>query len=194
MDGRPPRANRNPRYANINNRNANNGNPNPEGNPTPSPPRVGLSQEDLMAIATIVATTIQGLGNPNGNVFKGDVDPESSQNWLKSETQLRLLEIPEALKVEVIVPFLEDKASKWWETDSPSLTTAGSITWQQFRDVFLKQYFPAEVRLQKLSEFENFSQNPNMSVVDYTSQFNDLGTYAPTIMADLLRITNESYG
>ncbi|XP_075478896.1 uncharacterized protein LOC142519752 [Primulina tabacum] len=171
MAGRPPRANRNPRYAN--NRNDNNGNPNPDRNPPPPPPIVGLSQADLMAIATIVATTIQGLGNPNGNgnqqpqpppaqngskyhyeslrknccpVFKGDADPESKQNWLKSvETQLRLLEIPEALKVE---------------------------------------YFPAEVRLQKLSEFENFSQTPDVSVVDYTSRFNDLGTYAPKIMAD----------
>ncbi|XP_073033916.1 uncharacterized protein [Primulina eburnea] len=210
MAGRPPRANRNPRYAN--NHNDNNENPNPDGNPPPPPPRMGLSQADLMAIATIVATTIQGLGNPNGNgnqqpqpppaqngikyhyeslrknrcpVFKGDADPESSQNWLKSvETQLRLLEIPEALKVDVITPFLEDKASKWWETVSPTLTAAGAITWRQFRDVFLKQYFPAEVRLQKLSEFENFSQTPDMSVVDYTSRFNDLGTYAPTIMAD----------
>ncbi|XP_075483566.1 uncharacterized protein LOC142523719 [Primulina tabacum] len=209
MAGRPPRNNRNPRYANINNRNDNIGDPNADGNP---PPRVGLSQVDLMAIATIVATTIQGLGNPNGNgnqqpqpppahngikyhyeslrknrcpVFKGDADPESSQSWLKSvETQLRLLEIPEALKVEVIVPFLEDKASKWWETVSPTLTAAGAITWQQFRDVFLKQYFSAEVRLQKLSEFENFSQTLDMSMVDYTSQFNDLGTYSPTIMAD----------
>ncbi|XP_073034913.1 uncharacterized protein [Primulina eburnea] len=210
MAGRPPRNNRNPRYAN--NRDDNNGNPNPDGNPPPPPPRVGLSQADLMAIATIVATTIQGLGNPNGNgnqqpqpppaqngikyhyeslrknrcpVFKGDTDPESSQNWLKSvETQLRLLEIPEALKVEVIIPFLEDKASKWWETVSPTLTAAGAITWKQFRDVFLKQYFPAEVRLQKLSEFDNFLQAPDMSVVDYTSRFNDLGTYAPTIMGD----------
>ncbi|XP_073025203.1 uncharacterized protein [Primulina eburnea] len=208
MAGRPPRSNRNPRYAN--NHNDNNEHPNPDGNPPPPPPRVGLSQADLMAIATIVATTIQGLGNPNGNqqpqppptqngikyhyeslrknrcpVFKGDADPESSQSWLKSvETQLRLLEIPEALKVEVIVPFLEDKASKWWETVSPALTAAGVITWQQFRDVFLKHYFPTEVRLQKLSEFENFSQTPDMSVVDYTPRFNDLGTYAPTIMAD----------
>ncbi|XP_075492554.1 uncharacterized protein LOC142530617 [Primulina tabacum] len=193
MAGRPPRNNRNPRYANTNNRNDNNRDPNADGNP---PPRVSLSQVDLMAIATIVATAIQGLGNTNGNgnqqpkpppaqngikyhyeslhknrcpVFKGDADPEK---------------IPEALKVEVIIPFLEDKASKWWETVSPTLTAAGAITWQQFRDVFLKQYFPAEVRLQKLSEFENFSQTPDMSVVDYTSRFNDLGTYAPTIMAD----------
>ncbi|XP_073303019.1 uncharacterized protein [Primulina huaijiensis] len=204
MAGRPPRNNRNPRYAN--NRDDYNEDPNTDGNP---PPRMGLSQADLMAIATIVATTLQGLGNPNANqpppppppngikfhyeslrknrcpIFKGDADPEVGQSWLKSiETQLRLLEVPEALKVDVIVPFLEDKAAKWWEAVSPAMTATGPVTWQNFRETFLKQYYPAEVRLQKLSEFENLTQAPDMSVVEYTSQFNALGSYAPTIMAD----------
>ncbi|XP_073277640.1 uncharacterized protein [Primulina huaijiensis] len=162
-----------------------------------------------MVIATIVATTLQGLVNPNANLqpppppsnwinfhyeslrknrcptFKGDADPEVGQSWLKSiETQLRLLEVPEALKVDVIVPFLEDKAGKWWEAISPAMTATGPITWHHFRDAFLKQYYPAEVRLQKLSDFENFTQAPDMSVVEYTSQFNALGSYAPEIMAD----------
>ncbi|XP_075478816.1 uncharacterized protein LOC142519670 [Primulina tabacum] len=202
MAGRPPRQNRNPRYANNNN------NANEEGNV--SPPQFSLNQADLMVIATIVATILQGLVNPNANqppppppqhgvkfhyeslrknrcpTFQGDADPELGQNWLKSvETQMRLLEIPDALKVDVIVPFLEGKASKWWEAVSPAMLTAGPITWQRFRDAILKQYFPAEVRLQKLSEFENLTQTSDMSVVEYTSQFNSLGSYAPTIMADV---------
>ncbi|XP_073317295.1 uncharacterized protein [Primulina huaijiensis] len=200
MAGRPPRRNRNARYANNNNANEEDNGP---------PPGFSLNQADLMAIATIVATTLQGLVNPNANqppppppqhgvkfhyeslrknrcpTFSGAADPEVSQSWLKSvETQLRLLEVPEALKVDVVVPFLEDRAGKWWEAISPTMTAAGPITWQHFREAFLKQYYPAEVRLQKLSEFENFSQGPDMSVVEYSSQFNVLGSYAPTIMAD----------
>ncbi|XP_073017913.1 uncharacterized protein [Primulina eburnea] len=152
MDGRPVRNNRNPRYGNRNN---NRNNANNQGNlPPPPPPGLGLSQVDLMAIATIVATTIQGLGNTNRH--HQDLQHMGS-------------------KVS---------AAKWWETVSPALTADGSITWQQFREVFLKQYYPAEVRLQKLSEFENFAQNLDMSVVEYTSKFNSLRTYAPTIMAD----------
>ncbi|XP_075491099.1 uncharacterized protein LOC142529448 [Primulina tabacum] len=171
------------------------------------PPAVNLSRADLMAIATIVATTLQGLGNPNANqpppppngikfhyeslrknrcpIFRGDADPEIGQSWLKSvETQLRLLEVPEELKVDVIVPFLEDRAAKWWEAVSPAMIAAGPITWRNFRETFLKQYYPTEVRLQKLSDFENLTQAPDMSVVEYTSQFNALGSYAPAIMAD----------
>ncbi|XP_073133683.1 uncharacterized protein [Henckelia pumila] len=99
MDERPVRNNRNPRYRNRNNNNE--GNPPPP--PPPPPPGLGLNQADLMAIATIVATTIQGLGNPSAN---GNPPPQAVQ------------------------------------------------------------------------------QTQDMSVVECTSKFNSLGTYAPTIMAD----------
>ncbi|XP_073131420.1 uncharacterized protein [Henckelia pumila] len=100
------------------------------------------------------------------------------------ETQLRLLEIPKGVKVDVVIPFLEEKARKWWEAISPAMMAVGPIMWQQFRDAFLNQYFPAEIKLQKLNEFENFVQAPEISVIEYTSKFNSLGTYVPTIMAD----------
>ncbi|XP_073056935.1 uncharacterized protein [Primulina eburnea] len=179
--------------------------------PPPPPPRVNLSQEDMMAIATTVAATLQGFVNPLANAiqppqepqprgikyhyeslrrnrvptFDGNPDPEVSHNWLKNvETQLYLLEIPEELRVEVVTPFLEDRARKWWETVSPSLAEVEEITWQIFKREFLTQYYPAEFRLQKLNEFENFRQSPDMTVMEYTSKFNDLGTYVPTIMLD----------
>ncbi|XP_073019342.1 uncharacterized protein [Primulina eburnea] len=164
-----------------------------------------------MAIATIVAATLQGIVNPLANAiqpppephprgikyhyeslrrnrvptFDGNPDPEVSHNWLKNvESQLHLLEVPEELRVEVVAPFLEDRARKWWETVSPSLAEVEEITWQIFKKEFLKQYYPAEFRLQKLNEFENFRQSPDMTLMEYTSRFNDLGIYVPTIMSD----------
>ncbi|XP_073037253.1 uncharacterized protein [Primulina eburnea] len=164
-----------------------------------------------MAIATIVAATLQGIVNPIANdiqppqepqprgikyhyesliknrvpTFDGNPDPKVSHNWLKNvETQLHLLEVPEGLRVEVVTPFLEHRACKWWETVSPSLAEMEQITWQTFRREFLKQYYLPQFRLQKLSEFENFKQTSDMTVMEYTSRFNDLGTYVPTIMSD----------
>ncbi|XP_073307151.1 uncharacterized protein [Primulina huaijiensis] len=60
----------------------------------------------------------------------------------------------------------------------------GPITWQRFREAFLRQYFPTAIRVQKLSEFESLVQEPNMTVVEYSSKFHSLGTYSPTIMGD----------
>ncbi|XP_075515811.1 uncharacterized protein LOC142550621 [Primulina tabacum] len=156
MADRPPRNNRNPRGTNQ------------DENPPP-PPRVNLSQEDMMAIATIVAATLQGFVNPLANAIQQPQEPQP---------------LPEELRVEVVTPFLEDRARKWWETVSPSLAEVEEITWQNFKREFLKQYYPSEFCLQKLSEFENFNQTPDMTVMEYTSRFNYLGTYVPTIMSD----------
>ncbi|XP_073033759.1 uncharacterized protein [Primulina eburnea] len=169
MAGKPPRHNRNPHGVNQNE------NENPE-----SPSRVNLIREDMMTIATIVAATLKN----RVPFFDGNPDPEVSHNWLKNvEAQLHLLEVPEGLRV-VVTSFLEDRARKWWETVSPSLAEVEWITWQTFRREFLKQYYPAEFLLRKLSEFEKFKQTSDMTVMEYTSRFNDLGTYVPTIMSD----------
>ncbi|XP_073304524.1 uncharacterized protein [Primulina huaijiensis] len=205
MDGRPVRNNRNPHY---NNRNNNRNDENAQ--PRQQPPAIGLSQADLMAIATIVATTLQGFVNPNANQppppppaqngtkqhyealrrakvpnFDGSSDPEVGQNWMKEvENHLRLLEVPQEIRVDVITPFLVDRAAKWWERVSPAMSGTGPITWQRFREAFLRQYFLTAVRVQKLSEFESLVQEPNMTVVEYSSKFHSLGTYSPTIMGD----------
>ncbi|XP_073022270.1 uncharacterized protein [Primulina eburnea] len=199
MADRPPRANRNPRYANTHN-------PNGGGDDQPNQRPGGLSREDLMAIATVVATTLHGLGNPplanpppqpQGTkyhyealkkarvpTFEGGPDPETAQKWLKEmETNLRLMEVPQDTRVEVSIPFLVGEATKWWEGVSPPMAQTGPITWQRFRGAFLKHYFPTAVKLQKMSEFENLKQTPEMTVIDYASKFHSLGTYSPTIMA-----------
>ncbi|XP_073291065.1 uncharacterized protein [Primulina huaijiensis] len=100
------------------------------------------------------------------------------------ENHLQLLEVPQEIKVDVITPFLVDRAAKWWEGISPAMLRTGPITWQRFREAFLRQYFPTAVRVQKLSEFESLVQEPNMTVVEYSSKFHSLGTYSPTIMGD----------
>lgn len=103
--------NRNPRYRNRI------ANQNHEENVEPPV----LSPADIMAIATVVATTLQELINPNANQpppppppaqngtkfhfeslrrarvpnFDGNSDPEVGQNWMKEvENHLRLLEVP----------------------------------------------------------------------------------------------------
>ncbi|XP_073123563.1 uncharacterized protein [Henckelia pumila] len=122
-----------------------------------------------MVIETVVATTLQGLINPNANqppppppeqnngtkqhyeslrrarvpTFDGSSDSEAGQNWMKEiENHIRLLKVPQEFKVEVITPFLVDKATKWWEGFSPAMLGTRPFNWKSFHEAFLKQYFP----------------------------------------------------
>ncbi|XP_073046190.1 uncharacterized protein [Primulina eburnea] len=123
MDGRPVRNNRNPRYNNRNDEDAQQ-----------------LQHYEALRRARV----------PN---FDGSTDPEVGHNWMKEvENHLRLLEVPQRIRVDVITPFLVDKAAKWWEGVSPAMLEVGPITWQRFREAFLRQYFPTAVRVQKLAE------------------------------------------
>ncbi|XP_073152989.1 uncharacterized protein [Henckelia pumila] len=171
MDERPIRNNRNPRYRNRNNDN--------EGNPPPLPPPpppqgLGLNHADLAAIAAIVANTLQGLGNPPVN---GNPPPQA---------------VPQVHGVKYHYESLRKNRAQTFKGDSdPEVgqywlkNIETQLHLLEIPDEFkVDIYYPAEVKLQKLSEFENFTQAPDMSVVEYTSKFNSLGTYAPTIMAD----------
>ncbi|XP_073051303.1 uncharacterized protein [Primulina eburnea] len=183
MDGRPVRNNRNPRYGNHNN----NHDEDAQQQQPPQPsPAVGLSQPPPPPPAQNgTKQHYEALRRARVPNFDGSTDPEVGQNWMKEvENHLRLLEVPQRIRVEVITPFLVDKDAKWWEGVSPAMLEAGPITWQRFREAFLRQYFPTAVRVQKLSEFESLVQEPNMTVVEYSSKFHSLGTYSPTIMGD----------
>ncbi|XP_073317257.1 uncharacterized protein [Primulina huaijiensis] len=74
MAGRPPRNNRNPRDTNQNE----------NENSPPSPLRVNLSREDMMAIASIVDATLQGIVNPISNTI------QPPQNHNHEELMLRV--------------------------------------------------------------------------------------------------------
>ncbi|PIN26809.1 hypothetical protein CDL12_00433 [Handroanthus impetiginosus] len=54
----------------------------------------------------------------------------------------------------------------------------------RFREAYLKHFFPNAVRLQKMTEFDNLTQLPDMSVVEYSARFHSLGKYLPAILAD----------
>ncbi|KAL0409461.1 UNVERIFIED_CONTAM: hypothetical protein Sradi_1880500 [Sesamum radiatum] len=208
MTGRPRRTTQNPRYTAP----FDNYHEEPPLQPPP-PPHAnyqGLRQEDLVAIATMVAQAItqtqnqqqaqappelpatlgtkthyEALRRAHVPTFDGTHDPEVVQAWLKQmEDNFELMEVPIEIRPRVVVPFLVGEAAKWWEGVSPVMLTEGPITWAQFREAYLRHYFPNSIRLQKMAEFDNLTQTPGMSVVEYSSRFHTLGKYSPTIMSD----------
>ncbi|KAL0448684.1 UNVERIFIED_CONTAM: hypothetical protein Slati_1424800 [Sesamum latifolium] len=170
----------------------------------------GLRQEDLVAIAMVVAQTItqtqnqqQAQANPEPPAtlgtkthyeafrrahmptFDESHDLEVVQAWLKQmEDNFELMEVPIEIRPRVVVLFLVGEAAKWWEGVSPVMLTEGPITWARFREAYLQHYFPNAIRHQKMAKFDNLTQTLGMSVVEYSAKFHALGKYSPTIMSD----------
>ena len=61
---------------------------------------------------------------------------------------------------------------------------SGPIKWKEFKEDFLRMYFPLERREVKVEEFINIKKG-NMSVEEYSLKFSMLSRYAPSIVTNL---------
>ncbi|XP_075088093.1 uncharacterized protein LOC142170161 [Nicotiana tabacum] len=78
---------------------------------------------------------------------------------------------------DVVVTWYET----WKQTRGPNVPP---VTWKEFFEAFLQQYLPIELRRARRDRFLHLEQG-NMSVREYSMQFNSLARYAPTIVADM---------
>ncbi|XP_038902289.1 uncharacterized protein LOC120088923 [Benincasa hispida] len=108
------------------------------------------------------------------------MDPTIAENWITSiETIFRHMNIPEEQKVNCVTFMLRGDAKFLWE--STQRTIKGSVTWQQFNQVFYNKYFPLTVRYQKEVEFLNLCQE-NMSMAEYEWKFERLSHFVPRLV------------
>ena len=94
----------------------------------------------------------------NPPTFDGGPDPMAAENWLlKMEKLLRALECTDAQKVLYATYALQGSADRWWSSTEPLLSTelgrGTPITWEKFKEVFNRTYFPDVVRDRKARQF-----------------------------------------
>ena len=118
--------------------------------------------------------------------FDGRLSAEDSEYWLKElESLFEVCQTPEDVKPIVLRHFLVGDAKEWWKGTAPAYTAGNQpLTWEIFKNVFLKNYFPVSLRRQKEREFFKLEQTDRMSVVEYAKKFNSLGQYVPNVMAN----------
>ncbi|XP_059316215.1 uncharacterized protein LOC132067103 [Lycium ferocissimum] len=87
--------------------------------------------------------------------------------------------------VELASYKLRDVAVYWYSTWVASReVNAPPPAWQEFVDVFLRQYLSSEIRQARADRFLNVRQG-NMSAREYSLHFNSLSRYAPAMVADM---------
>ena len=110
-------------------------------------------------------------------VFTGEGDPMIAEKWLD-----QIVKCIEALKVVDDETYIQlatfqfrDSADTWWKSVKDTKDTA-VMTWVDFRELFLAQYFPQIVQDAKLNEFMNLLQGTS-TVTEYETQFTALSKF-----------------
>ncbi|XP_028078868.1 uncharacterized protein LOC114280697 [Camellia sinensis] len=108
--------------------------------------------------------------------FLGGMEPLKAEAWvLETEKIFEVFPCTEAQKVLLATFTLKEKARRWWmlvRNDNEGMT------WDRFKEIFFKKYFPQCIRDRKVSEFEQLKQG-NMTVAEYEAKFTKLAQYAP---------------
>ena len=112
--------------------------------------------------------------------FSGGYNPEGAKSWIAQiEKIFKAMDCPEESKVKYAVYMLIDEAETWWGFTKTSIPEVGGvIPWEVFKNHFLDNYFPLDLRKRKAREFLDLKQG-EMSVGEYTAKFNELVQYWP---------------
>ncbi|XP_028058454.1 uncharacterized protein LOC114262299 [Camellia sinensis] len=111
-------------------------------------------------------------------IFIGEPDPKIAENWIRQiEKIFNTMGITEHIdRIDLAVYQLEGEADHWWALirESRDIT---AMTWAQFKELFLRKYFPNTVKQERIHEFLNLEQGA-MTVTQYVAKFEDLARYA----------------
>ena len=114
--------------------------------------------------------------------FKEAKTPEEAEEWL---SELERIMTTLRTEEEDMIPYaeflLQGEASEWWKIEKENFKGI-NLTWKDFREMFLHNYFPTSVWEQKEQEFLYLKQG-NLSVMQYNREFRKLARFAPSLVA-----------
>ena len=76
----------------------------------------------------------------------------------------------DATKIRLATFHLESESPVWWDW------VKASMTWEEFRALFMGKYFPASARHAKAGEFLELKQG-TMTVLEYVAKFTELARF-----------------
>ena len=123
------------------------------------------------------ASNLQRFKAHHPPTFTGGRDSMVADHWFRQiERILRAMEITSDTTRITLASFqLEGESQIWWEwvTTSRDLET---MTWDDFRKLFMGKYFSASARHAKAREFLELRQG-TMTVLEYVARFTELACF-----------------
>ncbi|MCF8701939.1 retrotransposon gag domain-containing protein [Corynebacterium sp. MC-10] len=133
-----------------------------------------------------VGTRIRDFLNLDPPSFTGSDPKEDPQDFIDQiQHTLDVMHVGGIEAIELATYRLKGVAILWYETWKQSKgIDAPPTTWQEFKEAFLDHYLPLEIREARADQFLNLYQG-NISVREYSLQFNSLSRYAPNVVATM---------
>jgi len=116
--------------------------------------------------------------------YGGEPDPLVAESWLDQiERILDTLGIREdQMRVTLAVYQFTGEAYHWWKMVKRGQDME-TLTWERFKDIFLRKHFPEGVRDAKLEEFLKLAQKEK-TVMGYEAKFAELSRFALALTED----------
>ena len=125
------------------------------------------------------------VANAGAVEFKGAKGPLDAYSWVdKMEMAFESTELPEEKKVKMAVSFLDDSAHHWWTLARRNNDGAQTMTWEQFKALFLGQYFNHSHRSRIQSDFLNMKKRNDKGVIEFEQRFTTLSYHVPHLIPD----------
>ncbi|KAL6209616.1 hypothetical protein ACLB2K_020556 [Fragaria x ananassa] len=93
-------------------------------------------------------------------------------------------ELLEEKKVKMAVSFLDDSAHHWWTLAKRNNDGAQTMTWEQFKALFLGQYFNHSHCSRIQSDFLNMKKRDDEGVIEFEQRFTTLSYHVPHLIPD----------
>ncbi|XP_070010537.1 uncharacterized protein [Nicotiana sylvestris] len=137
-------------------------------------------------IDRVISTRVRDFINLDPLEFTGSNKDEDHQNFIdRIQKTLRVMHASDTELVELASYRLWDLAVQWHETWELSRgTNASPAVWEEFSGAFFCHYLPAEIRQARVDRFLALKQG-NISVREYSLQFDSLARYAPSIVVEM---------
>ncbi|XP_024965970.1 uncharacterized protein LOC112506183 [Cynara cardunculus var. scolymus] len=118
-------------------------------------------------------------------VFILAATPVDAEDWIiHLEKIFRVLGCPDHIRVELAIYKLEGDAYCWWHVWKQAHTGVvdiGSLTWEEFKELFYQQYFSNSDKDAYGREYATIRQRDDESISDYMARFLRLASYAGII-------------
>lgn len=129
-----------------------------------------------------VSIRVRDFINLDPPVFTRSDPKEDPQTFID---QVQVMHVSDTEAVELASYWLRDLAVLWYDSWERSRgPNPPPAVWKEFSEAFLRHYLPVEIRRARVDKFLNLRQG-NMSVREYSMQFDFLARYAPHMVAEM---------